>query len=998
MLPPHHLFQNTPRRLASAVIRLKSQIWTLLEPARIAWIDDSGKPQPVEYPYFWGRLFSAGHFRIQPPRTNPQDEELWLRWRDQAEGTLWIDGEPYFGFDVAHHECALPAKLTTLEVRSHALQSAIWHPDATGLDSLGSRLEGAEFLTRSDLHWKLYHDLLVLSELLDVVATRDGVPVEQWLRQDGLMPDLRSLQPLTRRLLRELEAVLTELDNQRFTNASNAVDELMQTLPAEAWALRATITGHAHIDLVWLWPERIGEAKAVHSLATADYLMERYGDFHFGYSQPVSYEAVARESPGLSKRVRSRIAEKRWEATGALYVESDTLLPCGEALWRSFRLGQKGFEDLTGKPSEVLWLPDVFGYSGCLPQLMRLHGVKYFFTNKLQWNDTVPFPYTSFRWVSPDGSAVLAYVSPETRNYYNGAMTAVELERCQRGHQQSAAHRELLIPTGFGDGGGGPTEEICERVKRLGNLAGLPRCEWGRIDGFYHRLEDRGEELPTHHGEILLQYHRGIYSSRSSFKTLYRRMECALRLREVIAAALGSGPVHERWWQRVAFAQFHDILPGSSIDLAYQELEQEFREMLEAVSTEIHEHSTGTASVGWFNPTPFDRTVRHNGTATQVPAYGSVSASAAATTPPSSPAVATTNSLSNETTQVEFNPHGEIISLTFGSQSIPLHEPLNQLALYANVPHAYAAWELDRHTLSQQPQHAGEAGVTLHQDDANDHRVAFTRKIGRSSRIVTTYRLLPDDLGLEITYGIAWHESSSLLKAIFPTGYRGVNTRFGQPFGSALRRQLSQSLTDEAHWEVPASRWALLSCDGETEGLTIATEFSWGFSNDQGTLGVSLLSSPHITGENDGYAKLFPPSLRDHQPDSVFADQGDHRLRIILAPWRAGSTSSAQHPAALADYGFTEPIPSTNPDLQLPLRGLEGLSSAHISWVEPTPNEGFVIRITETMGQSGRIQLRLARESRVQPIDGRGSALGPACSSSESIEVRPYQILSLHIT
>ena len=244
--------------------------------------------------------------------------------------------------------------------------------------------------------------------------------------------------------------------------------------------IRAVLTGHAHIDLVWLWPERCSEYKATHTFSTMNRLMDLYPEFVFGYSQPASYDAVKRISPRLMDQVKKRIARGSWEPVGATEVESDTLIACGEALARSFIVGQKGFRRLQGKPSRILWIPDVFGYSGCLPQIMRQTGVDYFFATKLTWSSINLFPYSSFVWKGIDGSEVLVHVTQE--NGYNMSASAEEIRRGARAYRQADVHDEYLCPTGLGDGGGGTTrgnvrEGAALRVDRghAGNRMGTDR-------------------------------------------------------------------------------------------------------------------------------------------------------------------------------------------------------------------------------------------------------------------------------------------------------------------------------------------------------------------------------------------------------------------------------------------------------------------------------------------------------------------------------------------
>ncbi len=989
MHPRHHQLKFAARRALTAQARLQRGIWQIAESARIEIINTDGSRAPVELPHFWGKLYTPQNFAIAPP-ASAESGPLWLRWRDQAEGTLYVDGRPFFGFDPAHRECRLPEEFSQLEMRSHCVQSAIWHPDATGLDPQGSRLDGAEFLRRSDLHWKLYHDLAVLNELLKTAALRDNPENHLWFQEKGVMPDTHHTSPLVRRLLRDVDDACDLLDRGDLAALSAHLDQVLTALTSEPWNLDATVTGHSHIDLVWMWPESIGETKAVHTFSNVDYLMERYPEFRFGYSQPASYEAVQRRDLGLFNRVNDRIKEGRWEALGALYVESDTLTPCGEALARSFELGQAGFRKLNGEPSDILWLPDVFGYCGSLPQLMAHYGVKYFFTNKLTWNDTATFPHTSFRWIGNDGSEIVTHIHPETVQFYNGCATVGEIDRAHHKHLEADTHREMLIPTGFGDGGGGPTEEMCERIRRFRSFANLPRCEWSTIQGFYERLGAIRDQLPEQFGEMLIQFHRGTFSSQSSFKSRYRNLELALQRAEFSAVATGKGPVDAQWWKRLVFSQFHDILPGSSVHPAYVELNREFSEIIAAVEATTAENLAGDVPVHLLNPTPFEQSVWQGEHVLTLPAFGSQPVSEAA--PAASPAVEVDPTrLTTRNYEATFNQQGEITSLRFGDQDVAIDGPLNQIVLHPNIPHSFNAWETDRQAMSLGIRQEQPAKVDITRHHNGLAKINFSRAIGENSRLTVTYQADALSSYLKIKYDFDWHETTTMAKAVMPTAYHGESTRFGSPLGSALRRQNPRFSVDEAFWEMPASRWALVSDDGETEGLTVVTENKYAFSNRHGALGVTLLTSPIVTGEGPGYAKAFPHSLREDIPDSDFADQGKHTFSLILAPWRAGQTAPDLHPAALADYAFLPPLTASRDDVSLPVHGLTGCTSAHIFWVQPVEDETFIVKTIESMGHRGEATLLLDDGWSATPVNGLQQVVGDPLEAGR-ITISPYRL------
>src|SRR5271154_486470 len=610
----HHLLQLVPNRVAATVDRLARQIWTRVRRVTVeATVSTAGhlnlreaiekSRSNVINGNVWGRLYDQRWCHLELT----DSESLYLEWRDQAEATLYVHGVPYFGFDVAHRYCPLPAGLSEAWVESICVQTGIWHRDATGLSASGSVFEGAYLVRRDDATWHAYHDLNCLFEVM--LSERPGGPQ---LNAIGQQTPLFRVSPSYRRLLRLLDQAVDALDRGGIDdlrqNLAGAYEELRERAPY----FKAILTGHAHIDLVWLWPERVGEAKAIHAFATADRLMETYPEFRFMHSQPAAYEAIARRSPALIERVIRRMDAKQWQATGVLFVESDTQLPCGEALARSFILGQQWFEKLRGSAASLVWLPDDFGYSSCLPHIMKLTGAEYFFTNKVAWSAINRFPVSSFIWRGSDGSEVIAHVLQDVG--YNGTAQPDALKLGAEAHLQSDVHPEYLYPTGYGDGGGGVTAEICERARRLASVRGFPAIAWDLPEAFFSRLADRRDLLPTYQGEFYLEYHRGTFTTHANLKAAFRGFERALQIREAVAVAAGTAPDLNACWRRMIFAQFHDYIPGSSIPEVYAEGLPELARITEDLSVAARRElaspagdSEGTPCL--FNPLAIPRDV-----------------------------------------------------------------------------------------------------------------------------------------------------------------------------------------------------------------------------------------------------------------------------------------------------------------------------------------------------------------------------------------------------
>lgn len=1005
MPTPNPFLQFVPNRAEAALRRLSSALWydrkalpvsatfptsthRSLDEARP---DTRGAVTPGSY---WGRLFDQRWFHIDLPRTPQGLGPVYLEWRDQGEATLHVDGMPYYGFDVAHRYVALPPGTKEVWIEGYCCQSAIWHPEAAELSPKGCLHSGAFLVRRDEVVWNVSHDLRTLFDVMLELRSR-GIPTPPAeLQRFGQQPSVEQTTPLYRQLLSLLDRALDAFDSDGVLALKAKLEEAAKELRDSRAKLRAVLTGHAHIDLVWLWPERMGEAKAVHTFSTVNRLLSLYPEFRFAYSQPASYRAVARRSPRLAAAVQGQIVRGAWEPTGALEVESDTQLPCGEALARSFLLGQSEFRRLRGSPSRLLWLPDVFGYSACLPQLMKLAGVDWFFTTKLTWSAVNRFPYSSFVWRGNDGSEVVAHVTQNVG--YNNRLDVGELEANARGHSQSHLHSEFLHPTGYGDGGGGPTEEMCERARRLGGLAGLPAVRWEHPEAFFARLARRRSLLPVYQGECYLEYHRGTYTTHADLKAAFRSLERSLQVREAVAAATGESPDLQGVWRRLVFAQFHDFIPGSSIAEVYAEgvpeLSRHAREQQAGAKKRL-EQARGPLQA--FNPHALpwagwlELPGRKEPRWVVLPPLSSVSLATRQPAPP--PVVARGRSLDNGRVRAELSPDGTLKTLSFDGHAIAFDGAAALPVLYPDRPANYDAWDVDRHSLALG--RPVETPVSVRKESAPEG-AAFVveRALGGSSALRLRYELRAGECFLRLTAEVDWREREMLLKLHFPTAYRGRNARFGAPFGSVLRVQQPGEPQAEAQWEVPGSRWATVSDDGEREGLAVATEAKYGFAARDGDLSLSLLRSARITGCDDPRYGI-PKGLSRHVVDSPFSDQGRHVISLALGRFAHGMPRE-EHPAALADTVFTIPLVYQGQAVSAGLTSLLDAPTLLPAWVQPLGTRAWLLRLHEVGGARGSAQLCLAPGWTAHLCSFEGK---PQKKVSGVLTYTPYQILSVRI-
>ncbi|HEX5690345.1 MAG TPA: alpha-mannosidase, partial [Roseiflexaceae bacterium] len=358
-------------------------------------------------------------------------------------------------------------------------------------------------------------------------------------------------------------------------------------------------TGHAHLDIAWLWPLWRTRQKVAHTVATALHLMERYPEYYFSMSQPHVYTYLQHDDPELYARLKQRAAEGRFEPVGMMWLEADCNISGGESLVRHLLHGAQFFAEEFGELHHVVWLPDVFGYSAALPQLLRLSGIDSFMTTKISWNQFNRMPCDTFRWRGIDGSEVLTHfvtVTDQPMTHwaapqfytYNAHMTGGEVFGTWNHYRQQAINNELLYIYGYGDGGGGPTEEMLEAARAFADLPGFPRVRPGRVDQFFKQLYERvwnDPRLPTWSGELYLEYHRGTYTSQARTKANNRAAELRYREAEWLNAWAVVQGAHDRQgeldegWKLIMLNQFHDILPGSSVPLVYVESNEQYAQV-----------------------------------------------------------------------------------------------------------------------------------------------------------------------------------------------------------------------------------------------------------------------------------------------------------------------------------------------------------------------------------------------------------------------------------
>jgi len=534
-------------------------------------------------------------------------EQLFLQFEAQGlEGLLSVNGRPYAGIDGYHSRVRVPqAGRLELSAEFACLLPALYRPELRGESA---RLCAVTFVHIDPAVEAAYYDLRLAWEAVQAARHASG--------------DERRRQRLAAALEDALLAVdLTaepEQYRQELAGARALLNERVAAIGADDGAGRVFLTGHSHIDTAWLWPLRETVRKCARTFSTACRLMERYPDYHFSCSQPQLYEYTRRHYPQLYQEIKRWVAVGRWETTGGMWVEPDCNVPSGESLIRQVLHGLRFFKEEFGSRPRTCWLPDVFGYPASLPEILAGCGLEGFMTTKLQWQARNPFPHSLFWWEGLDGTRLLAHI-PRLQAMYNGTPDPQQLQVAWENFQHKAVYDEVLFPFGFGDGGGGPTEEMLEMAARTVAYPTLPRVRQGVEEAYFDALKAADPPLPVWDGELYLETHRGTYTTHGEIKRANRKNELLLRDAEVFsfmaavqaaqqiavaqadqqttgvddgaaeagsaedggAEAGGAGDFAlaaaglRDAWQNLLLLQFHDILPGSSIGEVYAEAAQD---------------------------------------------------------------------------------------------------------------------------------------------------------------------------------------------------------------------------------------------------------------------------------------------------------------------------------------------------------------------------------------------------------------------------------------
>jgi alpha-mannosidase len=1027
--------------------------WTMRYP--------DGRTKPMTIGSFWDEVALPVEFdaRTSIPESwedLPVDLELWLG----GEGLVQISTGFQGGLNPVHHRFPVTSSASggePVEIHAEVVPKGIF-----GTNIPEPRLERAALVVPNTEVRALERDLAMIAEACDVLDRHEVVP----FLLDAVDEAFSVLAPhwptsTEESVTRYVKGyhnglgsgtgavpaswVSEVIDNGRLTDetwslpeapadyaplseaAQQAVRDAQATLAASLGRIkedyppvgRLCMSGHAHIDLAWLWPLAETRRKTRRTFSTVLDLMDRYPDFTFNQSSAQAYAWMEEDDPAVFERIKQRVAEGRWEPIGGMWVESDANVTGGEAFVRQILYGQRYFESTFGKRCTVVWLPDVFGYSGGMPQLIRSGGLDGFFTTKLNWNEANTFPFDLFEWEGIDGTSVTAHTFFNPGQGYNGNIVPFDTKGTWDRFRGKTRHNESTFAFGWGDGAGGPSDKMLENYSRIRDFPGLPRLRMGNIQEYFASLPSEG--LPKAVGELYLELHRGTLTSQAKVKENNRKGEQRLFEAEVFSAIASldgfeyPGEQLETAWKTLLLNQFHDILPGSSIHEVYVDSHRQMEEVIElAECLRDRVLASGNEPVATMNlivanaslysrpltvlvPAPFVESIDSEANLTTQPVDDGVLVAAPGGTVPAlgssrlrsdnpgvrMAAVQTSTSdagfvLENTTVRVTIGPDGALQSVFDKEVNREvLSDRANQLWAYVDKPYSWDAWDIDESYArdGEEILQIERLGIT----ETGPIRAAVTvSRNWRGSSIRQTYRLWHDSKRLDIVTDIDWHERQVLLKAHFPLAIRSDHATFETMYGAVTRPTHRNSPWDAARFEGCGHRFGDLSEPGY--GAAILNDSKYGYEALGSDFMLSLLRSP-----------LYPDPL---------ADEGGHHFTYSLLPHVGSWTESdvVQHAFALnsplvVSTGAAKPSFVETVGLPLSIGALK----------QAEDGNGLILRVFEPHGARGWATLQFGWPiERVESVNLLEDAIEDSsglkiASNTVTLEFRPFEVKSLRI-
>jgi alpha-mannosidase len=978
-------------------------------PDRIPYAEAlNGDYRPARVGEQFGPVWSTHWFRVDveiPP--DWKGREVHLLWDSSSEACVWQDGQPLQGLTGSgtgwSASAARPAFCITKAAQGgerlllyiEVACNSLFGIDGDTYPSHIGLLRQAEIAVFDREAWDLLWDFVTVADMacyLPVNSPRGG----QALSAANAMVNACDLD-----------------DRSTWSKAREFATRFLAARNGDGQHNLSAI-GHAHIDTAWLWPLAETQRKCVRTFSSAVRYMEDYPDYKFACSQAQQYEWIKTMHPGLWEKIKARVTDGRFIPAGGTWVEPDCNMPSGESLVRQFLFGQRFFRQEFGITCTEFWNPDVFGYSGALPQIMRGAGIKYFLTQKLSWNQMNKPTSSTFLWEGIDGSRILTHFPPA--DTYNAVVTVKEALINVSNFKDHERANESYLLYGYGDGGGGPTVEMLERLKRMQDVDGLPRIASRSPAEFFQRCDADIQDPMVWVGELYFELHRGTYTSQAQNKLGNRRSEFVLHDVELLAALAhvtrgADYPQEEinRLWKLVLLNQFHDIIPGSSITEVYKDSSVHYAEILssganlrETAVSALTAHNAPAASqsrnVLAINTLGCSRSevvdlpagvagtqVSANGGSLAIvsaPALGyTIAALSQVVAPVTVSETDTTITLDNQFITATFNRDGRLVSLfdkRAQRQAIAPGALANNFVLFDDEPNNWEAWDVDVFHLEKRFSVKPAWVIRVVEQGPLRATIEAEYLIGANSSLKQVISLTATSARLEFANEVEWHERHKFLKVEFPCDIRSEEATYEIQFGHLRRPTHFNTTWDVARFEVSAHRWADLA---EPDfGVALLNDCKYGYATQGNVMRLSLLRSPKY-------------------PDAV-ADMGHHTFRYALLS-HAGDFREAG--VIQEGYRFNSPLIMRATDAAATEVSFFGMSSPNVvvdTVKKAEDSDALILRLYESHGKRGAVRL-------TSPLPVRSAA---RCNLLEEVqtalvwvdggvdvEITPFQIVTLKL-
>jgi len=966
----------------------------------------------------WGGFDQTTWFRLHVTIPREMDGKHVVALISPHQGPhgnslAYVNGHPAQGLDRNRDEVLLSRRARAAEKFVISLESVPSQEQDTY-----HIFDRAEIAVFHQLSWDFYWD------------AKTALEVWEQLPKD-YAPRMRLLDHIERSVRKvDLRHPGTPAYVESLKGAQRHLRAGLKDFPAGPGTGKLAIIGHSHIDTAWMWPLRETHRKIGRTVATVLALMDRYPEFTFSHSQPVQYGFLQKDYPELYARVKQRVKEGRWDPAGALFVEPDCNLSSGESIIRQLLFGIRYFRREFGVRPRMAWVPDCFGFAHSLPQIFVKAGLNTFATTKIWWGEFSQFPYSTFHWEGVDGTRILTHMP----HVYGSIMTTAEVFEHWQVAKQKSTIDEIPYTVGWGDGGGGPTPEIVERAKRLGDIVGAPRCSFDTLTSYFARLAKNpaAKDLPVWNSELYLEVHRGCQTSQARTKRNNRKCEVMLRDVEFLSTfAMLNGGQYEQdaindAWNQVLLNQFHDILPGSSVHEVYEDADRSYAAALHALQgvqsraldvlkERIDTLGQGTPFVIWNTLSwtrsgvaqldtaipeddfhiegPTGEVVAHQVVGknrllvavTDVPALGYavyyLVPSSGGT--PTAPLTAGTKGMENTFLKLTFDGSGRLTRIYDKEKRRDVLAPKekgNVLFLFDDRPHRSNAWDIDQNLDDTRWEPAPSDPLRIVEQGPLRAVARFVRR-NEQSTITQDIVLHAHSRRIDFVTHVDWREKQTMLKVAFPVAVRSSWATFEIPNATIERTTHTNRDYDLAEFEVPALRWADLS-EGDY-GVSLLNDSKYGYDVKGHTLRLSLLRAPI-------------------DPDPT-ADEGAHDFTYSLLPhagdWR---TATVREAIDLNTPLIATPFPARAGTLPR-VSSFASVDSENIIIdvvKRAEDSDASVMRLYEAYGQRGNVVLRFGRmpkcvfecdllEENDRPLELQDGAV--------RLYVTPYEIRTLKV-